>query len=255
MASALTRTASLKINYAEPEHDKVHGEERETQKSCGVAFTRDSDRARAVQQLGAKVLLLHFGSNKHWLRCRVGVLFLSRCTNQCSFPRLRSFLSRGLFFRVSGGFRSHRQSFVRHQVVRRGLNHQIRVFGWSRGIFCWIIADRSRACSSFERVGAWEAGCCGHEIGNCEHYVEDCRANILIQVLVRKRSSKQDDIDENQNFFHAWVFREETLSHWSQVLKCELAVIAQSLQFWEDDAETFVLIVQILPKMAEHQLR
>ena len=94
--------------------------------------------------------------------------------------------------------------------------------------FIFLILPVRQTDFVFERICSGQTGRCGHEVGYCEHEVEDGRANFLIDIIRAHASAKEREVDKHQDFLQAGVILKEKFAEW-QVGKHNRVCVAGQL--------------------------
>ena len=266
---------SIQIDDANVEHHQVHSEERDSQESGRVAFTRDYGHMEASHYLLEHGLFVRVQFQEvrvlRGSRTKLGSRLLFRLNSLVVGADIRicGGLSRlfilGFFTRLllplSFSISTCGSSSCSFAAVGSGamvLRSIVRICA-SMLIVCWNVIEVEStlvASFAFKLIGTWETHRGRDEVGYREHQVEDGVTDFLINLLTRAESScEQGDIDENEDFLEAWVILKEKFSQWQVGLQAFVCLTSKLVELFEHDIKLLVLIVKLLTKVAKHEVR
>lgn len=107
---------------------------------------------------------------------------------------------------------------------------------------------------AFERVGAREAGCSSDEVGDGEHDVQDCGVDLGVDTVSAKACREQHNIDEDEHLLQSGIILQEELTQGQTLVKCAACLTTNFLHVTECAVKHLVLVVQLLAKVAKHQI-
>ncbi len=147
--------------------------------------------------------------------------------------------------------------FIGDEVAWRGRDGQstLRRLGFAVRSSCrTFFRDLLDAGFSFERVGARQTGCRRDKVSDGEHDVENCSTNFLVQILVWKTGTEKCNIYHHQNLFEARILGQKEVFDGQELFNWVVGLVAKFLELCEQAVEVFVLVLEVLAKVAKHQL-
>ena len=108
---------------------------------------------------------------------------------------------------------------------------------------------------AFERVSAREAGGSRDEVADGEHDVENRSVDLGVATVSAKACREQNDIDEDEHLLQSGVILQEELTQGQALVKRAACLASHFLHVTECAVKHLVLVVQLLPEVAKHQIR